>query len=224
MSTEQFRDELTKLESRRDEINAERTRAEAQLEEAQGRLIAAPTSETLDALARAQIRTSALANALVSLDAQTAEARVRFEAATLEAETKARRARIAEIAEEREQCVADYNHAVSLADELLREPLRKMRTAVERRAGLAREAEPLVREEGFPAGLGHPAVEFTFKPAEVELGDAVRHAYEILELRVGQDAANRINSEREAKRVVLPVRQEPVPQAVEWVTGRVQGW
>ncbi len=224
MSTEQFRDELTKLELRRDEIHAERTQAEAQLADEQGRLITAPSTETLDALASAQSRTSALTHALVSLDAQIAEAQVRFETATRAAETKARRVRIAEIAEERAQCVADYDHAVTLADELLREPLRNMREAVTRRAALAREAEPLVREEGFTAGLGHPAVELTFKPAEVELGDAVRHAYEILEFRLGQDAVNRINSEREAKRVALPIRAvEPANDLVEWVTGRVQG-
>jgi len=218
------RDELIELESRRDEIDVEYTQAEAQLEETQGRLIAAPTSETVDALASAQSRTSALGSALGSLDAQIAEARERFEAATLDAETKARRLRISEIAEAREQCIADFNRATSLADELLREPLRLMREAVTRRAALAREAEPLVREEGFPAGLGHPAVELTFKPAEVELGDAVHHAYQILDARLERDAANRINSEREAKRVVLPARQEPVPHTVEWVTGRVQGW
>jgi GMP synthase PP-ATPase subunit len=165
-----------------------------------------------------------LESALVSLDAQISEARTRFDAAELAAETKARRARIAEIAEERAQCVADFNRATSLADELLREPLRLMKEAVERRAVLAREAAPLVAAENIPAGLGHPAVELTFKPAEVELGDAVRLAYHILDAQIEQDASNRINSEREAKRVVLPVRQEPPPQTVEWVTNRLQGW
>jgi uncharacterized protein involved in exopolysaccharide biosynthesis len=224
MSTEQFRDELTKLESRRDEINAEHTQARGKLAAAQGLLVAAPASEAVDALASAQSRTSALERALVSLDERIAAARTRFETATLAAETKARRLRISEITEERAQCVADYNHAVSLADELLREPLRLMRAAVERRAALAREAEPLVREEGIPSGLGHPAVELTFKPAEVELGDAVRHAYEILELRLGQNAAKRIKSEREAKRVALPIRAvEPANDLVEWNTNRVQG-
>ena len=88
--------ELTKLELRRDEIHAEHMQARGKLADEQQRLIAAPTSETLDALAGAQSRASALANALVSLDAQIAEERERFEAATREAETKARRARIAD--------------------------------------------------------------------------------------------------------------------------------
>jgi hypothetical protein len=194
------------------------------LADEQQRLIAAPTSETLDALASAQSRTSALANALGSLDAQIAEERERFETATREAEAKARRARIAEITKEREQSVADYNHATSLADELLREPLRLMREAVTRRAALAREAEPLVREEGIPAGLGHPAVEYAFTPAEVELGDAVRLAYHILDAQIGQEAANRLDAERETKRVALPIRAvEPANDLVEWVTGRLQG-
>jgi small-conductance mechanosensitive channel len=216
--------ELTKLESRRDELHAERAQAEAQLADEQRRLIAAPSTETLDALAGAQSRASALERALVGLDAQISESRTRFDAAEQAAKRAARTKRIDELAQERERCIGDYNGAVAMADELLREPLRLMREAVTRRAALAREAAPLVAAENIPAGLGHPAVELTFKPAEAELGDAVRFAYEILELRLGQEAANRINSEREAKRVVLPVRQEPVPQTVEWNTGRVQGW
>jgi len=217
--------ELTKLELRRDEIDAERTQAEAQLADEQGRLVEAPTGETVGALANSQARVSALANALVGLDERIAEERERFETATLEAETKARRARIAEIAEEREQCISDYDRATSLADELLREPLRLMREAVERRAALAREAEPLVAAENIPAGRGHPAVEFTFKAAEVELGAAVEFAYQILDAQIGQEAANRIESERESKRVALPIRAvEPANGLVEWNTGRLQGW
>jgi chromosome segregation ATPase len=223
MSTE-HRDELKKLELRRDEINAELVQAEAQLVDEQQRLIAAPSTVTVDALAGAQSRASALERALVSLDTRLAEARERLERATRAAETKARRLRIDEITKARAQCVADFNRATSLADELLREPLRLMKEAVTRRAALAREAAPLVAAENIPAGLGHPAVELTFKPAEVELGDAVRFGYEILEYRLGQEAANRLDAEREAKRVALPIRAvEPANDLVEWNTNRVQG-
>jgi phage host-nuclease inhibitor protein Gam len=219
-----LREELTKLETRRVEIQAEYTRAQTHLSDAQKRLVEAPTDETVNALSSAQSRTSALKEAIVSLDAQITEARTRFDAAEQATKRAARTKRISQIAEAREQCVEDYNEAVALADELLREPLRLMHDAVTKRAALAREAAPLVAAENINAN-GHPAVEYTFKPAETPLAPAVRLAYEILDQQSGYVAAKRIEIEREAKRVVLPVLpQEPAPQTVEWVTNRVQGW
>jgi cell wall-associated NlpC family hydrolase len=214
--------QLDGLLSKRAQLHEQLTQAQTALASAQQQLITDPGASNVDALASAQSRAAALSQALDTLDTQIIEERAAIEAATLAAVTNARRARIAEISNEREHCVEDYNRAVALADELLREPLRLMHDAAQHRAALAREAAPLLAAENITAS-GHPAVEFTFKPAETPLAPAVRLAYEILDQQSGYVAAKRIEIEREAKRVVPPARQEPAPQTVEWVTNRVQG-